>query len=827
MGYYLDDFSPSDFFYIGFLVFLYVAVFLVFRFSPLYGKYCSLNNVVKHRIVLFSVTTAAVFFVYFNMIVGSEYFVFSDIGSDTRETYLPFYVNTVENIASGQFGFWNFDSGLGLSTFAIQLYLLDPFAFLLILPGGVLLGSSSVPVLLLCAQMLKIYLCVFLCDRFLSHFKFSTSARMVGSFLYGFSGFLMLWGSHYWFGTACVFLIALLLSFESFLESENGWRSAVMSLLTALIVAWSVYIGFMIMLFFVGYVLLRSAYKQEQFNARVFFKRVVRTGLSVVIGCLVGAIAFLPGVWALMGGTNRVGYGASTLDRLLAAAGDMTSPGEWFALLGRMMSNNMLSTGIEPFGISGTNYYEFPQLATSVTVFVCLALFASYLLKSKAQRFRKCILWTSLILVFLYCANGVLPFFFYAGITVNYRSSFLMVVPIILMITTVWDAAFLKKDYHFIPFFIGVFITLALIVISIFVASKYAKYADIAQLFIFMGFSVSAVFLLRSKKSVWLTVMTVLVISGAAFDAFVTTNIRNTGESDTVPTIMKTPETEETESAIRYLKEKDDTLYRVEKLYTDITIASDSLLQDYHGMTSYNSSLAPALIDFYTLMWPGALSDEGAHQKMADDADQPELASLLNIKYILSREQLDVDWLQEIQKFGKVWVYLNVNAGSIATQYQDLISKSEFENLSDKEKAGLLANRLIVDDDTYAKYSSNHGNEQVEPESQLENSSPFYSKRDDVVTGSVRVKENGFLCLAIPDVSGWEVYVDNQRVDTFNADYGFIGFAIDQGEHEITARFIPEGFLLGCVVSIGGIALLAARLVFGKARQKSRQSGPM
>ncbi|MEG2158202.1 MAG: YfhO family protein, partial [Bacteroidaceae bacterium] len=214
MGYYLEAFEWSDFYYVAFLLLAYSVAFLLFRVSFLYQKFLCLSKSKRFYITLFLVTTSAVVLVYFNFLIGKEFFVYSDMGSDTRETYLPFYINVVENIKAGQFGFWNFDAGLGLNTFALQLYLCDPFAFLIIIPGGLLLGVAALPFLLLVCQILKIYLCVFFCNKVLTYFNIGDSGRMLASVIYGFNGFLMLWGSHYWFGTASVFLIVLLFVIE-------------------------------------------------------------------------------------------------------------------------------------------------------------------------------------------------------------------------------------------------------------------------------------------------------------------------------------------------------------------------------------------------------------------------------------------------------------------------------------------------------------------------------------------------------------------------------------------------------------------------------------
>ena len=62
-------------------------------------------------------------------------------------------------------------------------------------------------------------------------------------------------------------------------------------------------------------------------------------------------------------------------------------------------------------------------------------------------------------------------------------------------------------------------------------------------------------------------------------------------------------------------------------------------------------------------------------------------------------------------------------------------------------------------------------------------------------------------CLAIPNTPGWSVTVDGQPVRTFRTNYGFIGFAISPGTHQVTAQYKPAGLKMGGALSVAGIAL--------------------
>ena len=82
------------------------------------------------------------------------------------------------------------------------------------------------------------------------------------------------------------------------------------------------------------------------------------------------------------------------------------------------------------------------------------------------------------------------------------------------------------------------------------------------------------------------------------------------------------------------------------------------------------------------------------------------------------------------------------------------------------------------------------------------------------LTGTVSSDADAYACLAIPHTSGWSVTIDGQPVETFRADYGFIGFKVPAGQHEVAATYVPTGSTVGIACAIAGalatIAMVAA-----------------
>lgn len=95
-----------------------------------------------------------------------------------------------------------------------------------------------------------------------------------------------------------------------------------------------------------------------------------------------------------------------------------------------------------------------------------------------------------------------------------------------------------------------------------------------------------------------------------------------------------------------------------------------------------------------------------------------------------------------------------------------------------------------------------------------------YSKRDDVVTGTISVREdNAAVFTTIPYDAGWKVYVDGVETETLCVMDALVGFRISDGEHEIELRYRPDCVKYGLILSLSGVVLYAAASVWDMRRR--------
>ncbi|MGT2785372.1 glycosyltransferase PgfM1 [Streptococcus merionis] len=71
------------------------------------------------------------------------------------------------------------------------------------------------------------------------------------------------------------------------------------------------------------------------------------------------------------------------------------------------------------------------------------------------------------------------------------------------------------------------------------------------------------------------------------------------------------------------------------------------------------------------------------------------------------------------------------------------------------------------------------------------------------IEGNVTITDNSTVMMtSIPYNPGWTVKVDGKKVETTEAWGSLLSFPITSGKHQISMHFVPEGFVVGCLVSL-------------------------
>lgn len=81
-------------------------------------------------------------------------------------------------------------------------------------------------------------------------------------------------------------------------------------------------------------------------------------------------------------------------------------------------------------------------------------------------------------------------------------------------------------------------------------------------------------------------------------------------------------------------------------------------------------------------------------------------------------------------------------------------------------------------------------------------------KTHNSVFATLNHPTSGMVTSTIPYSSGWKAYVDGKQVTVYQTNYGFVGFKVPSGRHEIKLTYMSPGLKLGALLTLVGVMLL-------------------
>ncbi|MBO4927834.1 MAG: YfhO family protein [Clostridiales bacterium] len=78
------------------------------------------------------------------------------------------------------------------------------------------------------------------------------------------------------------------------------------------------------------------------------------------------------------------------------------------------------------------------------------------------------------------------------------------------------------------------------------------------------------------------------------------------------------------------------------------------------------------------------------------------------------------------------------------------------------------------------------------------------------MSGTIDSSYPGNLAWNIPSDPGWSAQIDGQKTETFSAYGSFLAIHVPSGQHDVTLRFVPQGYDPGKWISISSLAITVA-----------------
>ena len=89
----------------------------------------------------------------------------------------------------------------------------------------------------------------------------------------------------------------------------------------------------------------------------------------------------------------------------------------------------------------------------------------------------------------------------------------------------------------------------------------------------------------------------------------------------------------------------------------------------------------------------------------------------------------------------------------------------------------------------------------------------------DYITGDININEDdSFVYTYIPYDENWHVSDNGNPVEIIKANYGFIGFRLNSGQHHVEFNYMPEGVKIGNALSIASTVLTVVFVIISKKK---------
>lgn len=819
-----------------------------------FRKWCGKENEnVRFVAYLLGLMLLSACFMFDDYLFGDQLMIFQDIGSDTWQQYIMNYSAIVNDIRDGSFSLWDFSNGFGVNLFNFNLF--DPF--LMLLYGlGVLLGPAHMLLYINVIQILKMLAAGVAFYLFLSQFSLSSQAKLVTSYVYGFSGFLLVWGQHYQFGTAVVYLPLLLLFCERHVQKKKG--RGFFPVMVFLCGIYSVYFTYMC-LAATGLYLLFRILMLDGLTSAQRIRRFFAGCSEMLLGIGMSMAVFLPMAEVLLNVSSRLdSSGVGFMDWLQQCFTPYS--GKFYDSLVKHLFSSNLQNG---FGMAKgpqqyvMNYYEDPVLFCSgLAVFLDIQ-FLLVLRKAEMTRRAKTVLYSAAALIL---TGMLLPI---GGTVFNYftkptqRYTFVLVPVFLLLMAWMWD--YLKKGERLS--------ILLVIAVTVFMGRAYLEGWQQAgfpeykrNILILTATGILTVICLialnfvkrHQIRNLVMGILTVVLAVQVMSEGSTNFQARVTLKKTDTPAELMAQEMEQYEAdrhskekeiryraemnkpqdffremyradipqVLDYLEEKDGSFFRVEKDYISGTVAMDASAQGYNGISSYNSVMNGYIKEFVETCCPELFFADQNHYTFWNNVEDEQLAAFLGIRYLISGQKVPEEGWKVLDQVGGLYVHENQLETGTAHFYTDAVSEDSLKELCTEETRDEFLQNVIAlpeeeDSETEVKISRETSPKELQTASEIsellsqedknamEDSEIILNRpeKDSHITGVIHAETDGYGMFMIPYEKGWSLTIDGKETELLRGDIGFLACEIPEGDHTLELTFQAPGLKTGMLAS--------------------------
>ncbi|SEK31549.1 membrane protein YfhO [Butyrivibrio sp. ob235] len=771
---------------------------------------------------------------------GMPFFYYGDYNVQQ----IPFYTVAHRAIRSGNlFYLWNVDFGSSLVG-SFSFYLLGSPFFWLTIP----FPEKFIPYMMPYLMALKYSVCAVTAYVYIRRKVIRDDSAFIGALLYAFSGFNACNIVFNHFTDAVAFFPLFLLSFDRLMELDHhkdlwffrpaGKKFIFFVLMTSLMAVINYYFFFGEVLFLILYFVI--CYIPGN-NIRTVLRMFMRALLGGLLGVLIPAFYVLQAVLGVSGNSRisniLLGYDLVSYESMnmlwdilksMVMIPDIIGKGTVFYTAS--VKNASLAVFLPLFGLSGVIAYFYMKKKSVYKrlILVCLifalipglnALFSLLNENYYARWF-----YMPILIMSLMTAKVV-----ERGASKELKKGCLITCGLFLLVLGI-SILPSYNDYHKIKYMaliendkifwrdvIGTSIILLMLIVSIFLVPKCIR--KIPNPF---GKTIEL-----KRPIMRLEILLIMT----AISSVVSLHIVLKNGSGLITDFGKEQWEKQMLNSSPTLDDEED-YFRTE---TDNTATNYDMYWGYGSLHSFISTIPAQTFDFLK----GTLDIERTVETRI-----PEfclgIRAILSNKYYLENSLINDDAMFKsgngIPGFmftssqNGIDVYRNMNYIPMGFTYDYYIKESVWESIEDIEiKDRLLSVALILPDKEALKYD---GIINELPESYYKEVMPievFEKNCDDRRQSACQkfdTNTRGFYAMtsnlssdkimffSVPNMKGLKLKIEDKSAEIINADYGMIAIKVPAGVHLIRAQYLPAGFIPGLVLSVIGLVLFAAYIMF-------------
>ena len=744
---------------------------------------------------------------------------------DFNSQQLPFYHIAHRAIRSGQWG-WNWQTDLGANFIgSYSFYLLgSPFFWLTVPFPESIISYFMGPLLILkfaCAAVTSY--------AWLKRHVKSPQAAVLGSLLYAFSGFSIynIFFNH--FHEAIVFFPLLLIGLDELMDYETKGAFALAVLINAVVSYF----------FFVGEVVFTVVY----FFVRVFtggyqftWKKFLLVAVEAILGFLMSQFLFLPSLFVMLS-NSRVSNFADGLDVWVYVNNQRL-----YVILASFLFPNELPSKQVLFPDASVRW-------TSLSAYLPLFGISGALafIRTHKQHWLRTLLIVLLIMVMIPGLNSL-----FVAYNRSFYTRWFYMFTLMLSLATVKVVdegrvrAMEKASMH-VLILTGVIVLIIGLTpdklrddnwrIGLFAADCVWQFAMIAGTALI---SLGVLLLIldgmrqdkgRAVRNMIIAVLVISVIYGNFYMVWGKTRSYDT-HSYFVPDVLEGT-----------FESDENRFYRIDQ---DDSCINVGMFWNVPDIRAFHSLVPASIFEFYEFI------DEERSVKSAPTYDNYAIRALLSVRYFVDSQEEGDDFQSSKEVDGEIEyknkmpgfvligeqndydVYENQYYLPMGFTYKRYCTVAEAEDISEKNRALLMLNTIILDDDTPREYREmlrhdlniqdiDYSEEGyfAAVEALSQNTVDTFRTTRTGFTSSIYSDQDSLVFFSVPYEEGWSAEVNGQPVRIVKANVGFMAVPIEAGSSTIVFTYQTPGLRVGTLISAAALALFAAYWI--RARILSRR----